>query len=60
MSTKSGRRIAKIAEAGEYLDGLKKELSFKVYDAYLGVDEAKKGLELAKSPYRRPRREEDW
>jgi len=37
-----------IARTGEYLDGLRKEISFKVYDAYLGVDEAKKRLELAK------------
>jgi outer membrane protein TolC len=45
------KAIAKIAETGEYLDGLKKQLSFNVYDAYLGVDETKKGLELAKSAY---------
>lgn len=43
------KAIAKIAETGEYLDGMKKALSFNVYEAYLGVDEAKKGLELAKS-----------
>lgn len=43
------KAIAKIAETGEYLDGMKKELSFNVYEAYLGVDEARKGLELAKS-----------
>lgn len=43
------KAIAKIAEAAEYLDGMKKELSFNVYDAYLGVEEAKKGLELAKT-----------
>jgi outer membrane protein TolC len=45
------KAIAKIAETGEYLDGLKKELSFNVYDAYLGVDETKKRLELSKSAY---------
>ncbi|MEJ2695443.1 MAG: TolC family protein [Candidatus Sulfobium sp.] len=39
----------KIAETGEYLDGFRKELRFRVYDAYLGVDESKKGLELAKA-----------
>ncbi len=43
------KAAAKIAETAEYLDGMKKELSFNVYDAYLGVDEAKKGLELAKT-----------
>ena len=39
----------KIAESAEYLDGLKKELRYKVYAAYLGVDESKKGLELARA-----------
>jgi outer membrane protein len=39
----------KIAETGEYLDGFRKELRFKIYDAYLGVDEAEKGLDLAKA-----------
>ncbi len=37
----------RIAEAGEYLDGLKKQISFSVFDAYLTVEEAKKMLELA-------------
>ena len=36
-----------IAEAGEYLEGLKKQISYEIYDAYLTVDEAKKSLELA-------------
>ncbi len=36
-----------IAETAEHIDGLKKQISFLVYDSYLGVDEAKKGLELA-------------
>ena len=36
-----------IAEAGEYLEGLKKQISFMVYDAYLTVDEARKRLELS-------------
>lgn len=39
----------KIAETAEYLDGLKKELRYKVYAAYLGVDESKKGLDLARA-----------
>lgn len=39
----------RIAEAGEHLEGFRKELRFKVYDAYLGVDESKKGLDLAKA-----------
>jgi outer membrane protein len=36
-----------IAETAAYLDGMKKQISFMVYDAYLGVGEAKKGLDLA-------------
>jgi outer membrane protein len=36
-----------IAEAGEYLEGLKKQISFMIYDAYLTVDEERKRLELA-------------
>ena len=36
-----------IAETAAYLDGMKKQISFMVYDAYLGVEEAKKGLDLA-------------
>ena len=39
----------KLAEAGEYLDGMKKQVSFEVYEAYLSVEEAGKGLELAKA-----------
>jgi len=39
----------KLAEAGEYLDGMKKQVSFDVYEAYLSVEEARKGLELAKA-----------
>ena len=39
----------KLAEAGEYLDGMKKQISFAVYEAYLSVEEARKGLELAKA-----------
>jgi outer membrane protein TolC len=36
-----------IAETGEYLEGLKKRISFMIYDAYLTVDETKKRFELA-------------
>jgi outer membrane protein TolC len=39
----------RLAEAGEYLDGLRKQISFEVYEAYLSVGEAEKGLELAKA-----------
>lgn len=35
------------AEAAEYLNGLKKAVSFKVYEAYLGVEEAQKNAEYA-------------
>jgi outer membrane protein len=38
-----------IAETAEYLDGMKKQISFLVYDAYLGVEEAKTGLDLARA-----------
>ncbi len=38
-----------IGEAAEYLDGTKKKVSFEVYEAYVGVQEAGKGLELANS-----------
>ncbi len=43
------KAAAKVAETLEFLEGMKKEMSFNVYDAYLGIDEAKKGLELAKT-----------
>jgi len=39
----------KLAEAGEYLDGMKKQVSFEVYEAYLSVEESRKGIELAKA-----------
>lgn len=39
----------KAAETREYLDGLKKSVSFKVYSAYLGAKEAGKNRELAAS-----------
>ncbi len=38
-----------IAETEEHLNGLKKAVSFKVYDAYLSVQEAAKNAELARS-----------
>ena len=38
-----------IAETKEYLKGLLNETSFKVYEAYLGVEEARKNSELAQS-----------
>ncbi len=38
-----------IAEAAAHLDGLKKQISFMVYDAYLGVEEARKGLDLTRT-----------
>ncbi len=37
-----------IAEAGEYREGLRKYISFQVYESYLAVEEARKGLELAR------------
>ncbi len=37
----------KIAESDEYLNGFKKELSFNVFEAYLGVEASKKGVDLA-------------
>jgi outer membrane protein len=43
------RAIHRIAESEEYLEGFKKELSFKVYEAYLGVEESRKGLDLARA-----------
>ena len=36
-----------IAETGQYLEGLKKQISFEIYRAYRTVEEAHKGLELA-------------
>ncbi|MBI5639448.1 MAG: TolC family protein [Nitrospirae bacterium] len=38
-----------VSEVGEYVEGLKKQIAFSIYDAYLGVEESKKGLELAKA-----------
>ncbi len=47
----SERQKAKytIGETAEYLDGLKKRVSFEVYEAYLSIEEARKGLDLARS-----------
>jgi len=39
----------KISEAEEYLSGMKKEIAFNIYDAYLGVGEARDSLALAKA-----------
>lgn len=39
----------KAAETEEYLNGLKKAVAFKVYEAYLGVEEARKNVELSKA-----------
>jgi len=39
----------RLAEAGEYLNGMKKQISFEVYEAYLSVGESQKSLELAKA-----------
>lgn len=39
----------KEAEAKEYLEGLKKAVSYKVYESYENVEEANKNLELAVS-----------
>lgn len=39
----------KIAESAEYLSGLKKEVSFQVYESYRGVEEARDGRELART-----------
>lgn len=43
----TSRANYKAAEAREYLEGLKKSVSFRVYSAYLGAVEAQKNLELA-------------
>lgn len=42
----------KAAETAEYLDGLKKAVSFRVFEAYLGVEEARKNTELSESALR--------
>lgn len=48
--TKREHEIAKarhqISEVGEYLEGLKKAIAFKVHEAYLNIEEARKNLEL--------------
>jgi len=36
-----------MAEAQEYLSGLRKQVSFKVYESYLAVESTKKNLELS-------------
>ena len=42
----------KIAESGEYLNGYRNSVSFSVYSAYLSVEEARQGLELANAALR--------
>jgi len=37
----------KVKEAQEYLEGLKKTVDFKVFEAFLGVEEANKNFELS-------------
>ncbi|GER94051.1 TolC family protein [hot springs metagenome] len=39
----------KALETEEYLNNIKKAVAFKVYEAYLGVEEARKNLELSKA-----------
>lgn len=39
------------AEAGEYLSGMKKAVSFKVHEAFLNVEEARKNLELSRAAF---------
>lgn len=39
----------RMSEATEYLEGMKKQISFAVYEAFLSVEEARKGLDLAKA-----------
>ncbi len=39
----------KVAETEEHLKGLKKTVSYQVYDAYLGVEEAMKNAELSRA-----------
>lgn len=48
-SHETSRANYKAAEAREYLDGLRKSVSFRVYEAYLRAEEARKNLELAAS-----------
>ena len=38
-----------ISESAAQLEGFRKQISFMVFDAFLGVDESRKGLELAKA-----------
>lgn len=43
------RAKAKVSEAGEYLEGLKKAITFKIHEAFLEAGEAMKNKELAAS-----------
>lgn len=51
--TKREHEISKakhrMAETEEYLHGLKKAVAFRVYEAYLGVEEAMKNVELSRA-----------
>lgn len=54
--TKREHEIAKaraqVSEAGEYLEGFKKAVTFKVHEAYLSLKEAEKNRDLAASSLR--------
>lgn len=43
------RAIAQKSEAEDYLEGLKRQIAFKVYEAHLELEEAESGLELAEA-----------
>lgn len=43
------KAVHQLAETAEYLDGLKKFVAFKVYEAYRGVEEAEENLQLAET-----------
>lgn len=43
------KALHKVNETEEYLKGLKKFISFKIYEAYLAVEEARKNVELSEA-----------
>lgn len=45
----SAKAKYKALEAAEYLEGLKKTVSYKIHEAYLGVEEARKNAELSEA-----------
>ncbi len=51
LKTKNKKSQAKdkVAEAQEYLEGLKNQISYKIYESAQNVEEAQKNLELANS-----------